>query len=73
MKDMPNRKNPPHVLATLICLVLVLGLNGSCFVITNDGKVESLADFALSIFSICTAGTSITCTDTTGENTSVRL
>ena len=68
MKDMPNRKNPPHVLATLICLVLVLGLNGSCFVITNDGKVESLADFALSIFSICTAGTSITCTDTTGEN-----
>ena len=27
---MPNKKNPPRVLTALICLVLVLGLSGSC-------------------------------------------
>ena len=32
---MEDKKNPPHVLAMLICLVLVLGLNVSCLLLTT--------------------------------------
>ena len=61
---MPNKKNPRHIRPTLICLVLVLGLTtNGCNIIAAfwgiGGEDET---------QVCTAGSSITCTDTTGEN-----
>ena len=83
---MPNKKISRHILPTLICLVLVLGLTTTgCAIIdelldeVNEREKIELADredaqrrFQLprEIFQtrLCTTGTSITCTDTTGEN-----
>ena len=48
VRDMPNRKNPPHVLTALICLVLVLGLSGSCkFLSSKHIGTELKAKFLL--------------------------
>ena len=66
---MPNKKNPPHILPTLICLVLVLGLTTTgCKIILEALGEGDHGSVGAEISRICTTGTSITCTDTTGEN-----
>ncbi len=66
---MPNKKNPRHILPTLICLVLVLGLTTTGCSRIFDALFFDFKDRAdREQDRLCTAGTSITCTDTTGEN-----
>ena len=68
---MSNKKNPPHVLAALICLVLVLGLSGSCTVTLFD-KTELIVLFPSSKFFVWLVSDlpnfNARKTDTTGDN-----
>ena len=68
---MPNKKNPRHILPTLICLVLVLGLNGACRR-GAEGKLFFLLFFESSTVLVWVTGDvtegNIWQTDTNGEN-----
>ena len=71
---MSNKKNPPHIFATLVCLVLVLGLSGSCNIRAVEGGVKALSDawdrLTDSLIWVSSAGLidSLKKTDTEGEN-----
>ncbi len=71
---MANKKKPRHILAMLICLVLVLGLNVSCgisrfYIRTFEGTFEigSFEDFLIWM-DTGPSGFNVKKTDTTGSN-----
>jgi len=62
---MPNRKTWPHVLVTLIGLVMVVGLNGSCSV--APGNVGKLIQRIISVVSPEPGDSTILIEDLSGE------
>ena len=74
VRDMPNKKNPPHVLTALICLVLVLGLSGSCTAeisrFLNIKEATEAGFIAIVVLWLVSAGPddSVESTDINGDN-----